>query len=248
MRNSNDNSANRGLNKAQKQNDNSSRIAYISQKTQRLAGALYALTRPFPADEPLRRQLRDQALNLLSSAHTLTEGTALKEADTGLPALLSQLQRQLAVAKDGSLISSMNFSVFCEEIQGFLGEIDELGAFPGPFINSDYFADSRDALSSGEGRNTPTLSSSSFSRSGAGRATSTNRPDKPSNGKLSAKDKRRQKILALFNQHEEITVGDVTEIINGYSTKTIQRDLKALVKTGELEKHGKRRWSSYTKA
>jgi len=240
MPNSNDKSANKAKNKAHMQNDNSSRIAYISQKTQRLAGALYALTRPFPATEPLRRQLRDQALDLLNSAHTLTEGTAIKEADTGLPALLSQLQRQLSVAKDGGLISAMNFSVFCEEIQGFLGEIDELGAFPGPFINSDYFADTAEALSSGEGRNTPTLSSSSFSRLGAA-AKSTDRADKPSNGKLSAKDKRREKILALFSEQEEITVGDVTEIVNGYSTKTIQRDLKALVKTGELEKHGKRR-------
>jgi hypothetical protein len=251
MENTNDKNSNKASNKAQNKNDNASKVVYISQKTQRLAGALYALTRPFPADEPLRRSLRDQALALISSAHTLAEGAPLRDTNAELPALLNQLVSQLAVARDGGLVSGMNFSVFHEEITNFVGEIGDIGAFPGPFLTTGYFDSLDKALSHGIERNTPAVSSSSLG--GTRQAVSADgahskNTNSSSGGKLSAKDKRRQKILNLFSDQQEITVNDVTDIVNGYSTKTIQRDLKALVKNGELEKHGKRRWSSYTKA
>jgi hypothetical protein len=231
------------------QNDNTTRIVYISQKTQRLASALYAITRVFPSEEPLRQTLRKQALSLVSSAHMVSDGTPDSESAVELPSLLNRLCSQLAVARDGGLISGMNFQVLREEINAFTDEIQEIGAFPGPHLDTSYFNNDGLNLEVGHkytGKASPTHSSS------LGERRSEN-SDKSSDGakkkaQLSAKDKRRQKILALFNDQSEITVNDVTDIVNGYSTKTIQRDLKALVKDGQLEKHGKRRWTSYTKA
>ena len=58
--------------------------------------------------------------------------------------------------------------------------------------------------------------------------------------------KRRQAILSLFTDLEEITITNVQEVVEGCSQKTMQRELKSMVDDGLLEKHGKRRWSSYT--
>lgn len=255
MQTTNDKTQNSATNSANSENDNTTRVAYISQKIQRLASALYAITRVFPADEPLRTRLREQALSLVSCAHMVSDGTPSDEHAAELPALLKRLSSQLMVARDGGLISGMNFSVLREEIGRFTGEVQELGAHPGPSLDASYFRDDMPALSSpdnkpehGYGGKASPVHSSYIGRDGVGSSSTGGQQKQSSSRQLSAKDKRRKKIMDLFKDQPEITVNDVTDVVNGYSTKTIQRDLKALVKAGELEKHGKRRWTSYTKA
>ncbi|MEX2515250.1 MAG: DeoR family transcriptional regulator [Candidatus Paceibacterota bacterium] len=230
------------------QNDNTTRVAYVSGKTQRLASALYAITRVFPSEEPLRGTLRRQALSLVSSAHMLADGTP-DETLLELSGLLKRLLSQLAVARDGGLISYMNFRVLREEIDTFITEVNDLGAFPGPHLDSGYFNNDLPTLQSGHEttRKASPRDSSSLGRDAAAGSGANTAGNSAKKAQLSTKDKRRQKILDLFNKTDEITVNDVTDVVNGYSTKTIQRDLKALVKIGQLEKHGKRRWTSYTK-
>lgn len=255
MQTTNDKTQNSANTSTNSENNNTTRVAYISQKTQRLAGALYAITRVFPPTEPLRHRLRDQALALISSAHMVSDGTPSEEHVAELPDLLKRLSSQLMVARDGGLISGMNYSVLREEIARFINEIKELGAYPGPSLDTAYFHNETPTLNTPDGqadhefgRKASPTESSSVSRDGMV-GSGQNRADSPDKKRqLSTKDKRRQKILDLFKTQPEITVNDVTEVVNGYSTKTIQRDLKALVKSGELEKHGKRRWTSYTKA
>lgn len=60
------------------------------------------------------------------------------------------------------------------------------------------------------------------------------------------RDDRRKIILALIKQKPELTVKDITKSIPGVSEKTIQRELLAMVGEGILEKHGERRWSTYS--
>lgn len=224
--------------------DINTQTAYIAQKTERLAGALYAVTRLFPESEPLRSRIRRQALTLVSAAHT----TASSEQNphTSIPLLLRRLRSQLKVARDGGLLSVMNFSVLNDEMADFISEAEEIGVIPETSLSSGYF-DSEISLPTvaSASRNTKTSDSSKINSSDAKAVNSDNTKDK---GKLSAKERRRKQIIELFDEQEEITINDVTEVINGYSTKTIQRDLKALVKSGQLEKHGKRRWSYYTRA
>lgn len=237
--------------------DTDSRVAYISQKAERMAGALYAVTRFFPADEPLRHSIRRRALSLVSSAHALNSNSQEINTDKSAPTLLTELRSQLRVARDGGLISPMNFSVLDDEISTFIQEVLEIGVFPGPSLGDEYFSEDR-LPSSGESRKTSSLQSSSLNSKGKritqphtesaeGSAGSSDGSTDTPTKELSAKERRRIKILELFDDKEEITVNDVTEVINGYSTKTIQRDLKALVEQGKIQKHGKRRWTYYTK-
>lgn len=250
MQKTHDKTQNSAKDSVNSQNDNTTRFSYVSQKTQRLASALYAITRSFPADEPLRTTLRNQALSLITTAHELPASDTNGSGGTRLPILLGQLRSQLAVAADGGLISAGNRGVLDEEISRFIDEIKDISAISGPHLDNGYFTDNttQPALSSGhteEGNTSPTGSSSLGERSGGSTATSNAKKLTPS-PQVSAKNKRRQKILDLFDDQDKITVNDVTDIISGYSTKTVQRDLKALVKEGVLEKHGKRRWTHYT--
>jgi len=222
------------------QKDMSAQATYLSQKCQRLASALYAVTRFLPTDEPLRDRLRSHALSLVESIHSPgTNGSGQAPID-----VLVRISNQLSVAKDGGLVSPMNYQILSEEINTLIDQLNSASAGPGPEINNDYLTvdkqlpdGSRNEIDAGSSNNMPakeTGSSDSDKTSG-------------STPGQSAKAKRRQKILDLFEETNEITVNDATEVINGYSTKTIQRDLKALVEAGKLEKHGKRRWTSYTR-
>lgn len=68
-------------------------------------------------------------------------------------------------------------------------------------------------------------------------------------GKVRVKHHERKKaILELLQNKEKINVKDATEVIQGCSEKTLQRELLSLVKQGVLKKEGERRWSTYSLA
>jgi hypothetical protein len=234
-----DNSDNNSPDKAVIENDNPPQALYVSQKCNRLASAIYAVTRFLADEEPLKTKLRNLALSLSETARR--PGKTSEYAN--LFDLLAQLQDKLTIARDGGLLSSMNHRILSQEITNLHDRLRENDLSFGPQINGDYFELEKQLQSASSGRNkSPAGSSKKVT------ADNTDKESDSSTTPTSAKERRRQKILDLFEDTDEITVNDVTEIINGYSTKTIQRDLKALVKSGKLQKHGKRRWTSYTKA
>jgi hypothetical protein len=59
---------------------------------------------------------------------------------------------------------------------------------------------------------------------------------------------RRNTILELLQSKAFVTVTDVTDAIEGCSSKTLQRELLSLVSEGILIKKGERRWSTYSLA
>jgi hypothetical protein len=223
------------------ENDTIPQAAYVSQKCSRLASALYAVTRFLADNEPLKTKVRNLALSLVESARNPGANTS---SNGGIYNILTQLRDQLTIARDGGLISSMNHHILTEEIDNLLNRLREEDLSFGPHVNADYL-DIKDRLSAGTHTRKETATGSSNSVDTA----DNQQESKQTSAKpKSAKQQRREKILGLFAEADEITVNDVTEVINGYSTKTIQRDLKALVESGKLEKHGKRRWTSYTRA
>jgi len=57
---------------------------------------------------------------------------------------------------------------------------------------------------------------------------------------------RRELILDLIRKSGTITVKDASNLIKGYSEKTLQRELVSLVSQGVLKREGERRWSKYS--
>ncbi|MFC1802122.1 winged helix-turn-helix domain-containing protein [Patescibacteria group bacterium] len=61
-----------------------------------------------------------------------------------------------------------------------------------------------------------------------------------------AKNSREFKILKIIKDREDVSIKDISKIIDECSEKTIQRQLNTLLKKGVLKKEGERRWSKYS--
>jgi DeoR-like helix-turn-helix domain len=57
---------------------------------------------------------------------------------------------------------------------------------------------------------------------------------------------RQDSILAIIKDKGTVFIKDISTVIRGVSEKTIQRELKRLVKEGKIRKTGNRRWTSYS--
>lgn len=57
---------------------------------------------------------------------------------------------------------------------------------------------------------------------------------------------RTSRIKTVLEAKPDATIKDLSDIITDVSTKTIQRDLNSLIETGEVIRHGERRWSRYS--
>lgn len=56
---------------------------------------------------------------------------------------------------------------------------------------------------------------------------------------------RVDRIKTVLEAKGEATIKDIAEVITDCSEKTIQRDLNSLIESGEVIRHGERRWSRY---
>ena len=62
---------------------------------------------------------------------------------------------------------------------------------------------------------------------------------------IAQKINRRNSILELVKDKNEVTIKDIASVISDCSEKTIQRELGVLVALGVLRKEGDKRWSKY---
>jgi len=66
-------------------------------------------------------------------------------------------------------------------------------------------------------------------------------------GQVSSIDNdRRDRIKVVLGAKGEATIKDIADIINDVSSKTIQRELNAMIEDNLVKRHGERRWSKYS--
>lgn len=94
----------------------------------------------------------------------------------------------------------------------------------------------------------PTTTSASLSSAASRQARSAPRGDISSQASVvyGTAPARSERIKTVLEAKGEATIKDIADVITDCSEKTIQRDLNALIKSGEVERHGERRWSRYT--
>lgn len=61
-----------------------------------------------------------------------------------------------------------------------------------------------------------------------------------------SKGNRREKIIEMIREKGRVSIGDITTAFPDISSKTVQRELLALVTGGVLKKEGDKRWSTYS--
>lgn len=64
----------------------------------------------------------------------------------------------------------------------------------------------------------------------------------------SSQKDRKEQIKNVLKEKGGVSIKDIASRISGTSEKSIQRDLNAMILSGEVQRHGERRWSVYSLA
>ena len=190
-------------------------------KGQRLATAIYFITGFFEEKEPLRWQLRTLSLDLV--------GDKVKDKFN----IVKEITALLSLAKDTNLVSDVNHNILTQELSKLEEEAKS------PFIKTFFDEMTREEMTLPQPERAEAIKDKSSKEPKELGAWS--RP--------SVKKKSRQSIIiGLLKRKKEIMIKDVLPLISGYSGKTIQRELLAMVSSGILKKIGEKRWSRYSLA
>ena len=221
-------------------------FVYLYKKTEKLVSALYLLSGFISDKEPIKWQMREEGVNLLSQSLCLSDRLSsermlayTKFISTGLK-FLSFLE----VSYSGGIISEMNYKVLKYEFEALIRTVE-----------------SRENISHAKGLIFPEhffeVQDDQPEQSAGLQKGQANMPDRMSvrktvesvkTNELKQKDKsnRQEVIIGLLKKDNNLGIKDFTFAIKGCSEKTIQRELVLLVSKGLIKKAGEKRWSRYS--
>ncbi len=192
-------------------------------KGQKIVAALYLVTNHLPDLDPLRNAIRTQAITLI----TQTDDTAV---------VSKNIIDLLHIAQYASLMSEQNVAILVKEITYFLNHYTSPahGIFGTLFdvppvdmsLSSSYRNASRMSFTSENVSKIPTKNHALHDN----------------------KNKRQEQILTFINDRKSAAIKDIATLFTDVSEKTIQRELGALVDSGQITKRGSKRWSIYLSA
>jgi hypothetical protein len=223
------------------------RRVYIYKKAERLAKAIHLVSPAFRTAVALRDRMDAVAVGLVDAA-ILPPSAARDSMSRELLALSSVL----SIGRVGGLLSAMNADLIAREAQQLLQEI---ATYEEPRLFLDEVPSlAQLAKEVGAERTLGTMYR-------APETVRESRPEKPKSAALSKgqfigqvkdiKDKtsdRRDAIISILNSKGPSYIKDISMLIRDVSEKTIQRELQALIDTGQILKTGERRWTMYSVA
>jgi hypothetical protein len=223
-------------------------FVFIFKKTEKIVAAIYLVTNLIKDTEPMKWELRELAVELLSASLALNRSDSV-DKNASVQSILSatlELVTDIGVSRLSGLISEMNASILSREIEIIADALRERvvrDTARAGYVLSDSFFKTDESL--------PTPESSKSDQSGG---SADKRHDKHNDrnnlvNKQTVKDKkgsRQAAILSLLGKKSGLTIKDFTNVVPGVSEKTIQRELTELVEKGVVTKEGDRRWSKYS--
>ncbi|MEX0934131.1 MAG: hypothetical protein WD003_02680 [Candidatus Paceibacterota bacterium] len=254
---------------------NDANLLLVNKKTERLSEAVYMVTELFDDHEPLKWELRKKIVQLMSfitELSSLSEVYDTHNLHKRIQGALSEILFPLELAMQSRLISSMNFSILRDEFTS-LGDV--LGehqreiftqndvSFPDNFFSYEEDLSLRNreerhpVQAEKEDKETmhpSTSDSSSIIKDKKDPVKAKNIKDIKSEKKVSfttttrpleKKTGRRTAIIQLLKAKGELTIKEISSVVDGWSEKTIQRELMSLIDKGEVVREGERRWSTY---
>lgn len=238
-------------------------FVFLCKKTEKISSALYLLTNLMPDSEPIKWNLRNLSLKLLSYVVSLKNGLGNDKEQYGekIRSCNLEITSLLEVAMYGNLLSGMNVSIVKRELFALLSHIEKPRPFKKnhtPFIEDTFFNISSEE-SSPLGDKTQIRTDVSSSRTNFPQSIKDNFSHLSGVGKIPAhlkefgpiavkKNQRKSIIIGLIKRKKQIMIKDVAGALGNWSEKTIQRELSALVQEGVLKRVGERRWSKYSLA
>jgi DNA-binding transcriptional ArsR family regulator len=215
----------------------------ILKRTSKVLEALFYVSEAIPRDEKLRDKIRSKALDFFTDAVTLFKQNNVHKRQDVLEgvvhlAALLETARMLGFISPGSVVLVVSVLTLLSDqltqLRGVSGEEE---------ILKDIYKGHHKSADGGEQGTKMSLKQRSLSY-------------KPVRAKSKGlfkialvKEKiaaRRTAVLDFVKDKQRVTVKDIQEVVKGFSQKTLQRELLALVASGVLKKEGERRWSVYS--
>jgi len=218
-------------------------------KTEKILAALYLVTNFLSSDEPLRWQLREIGLSILSNVMSLKDALPSQKdfLCNAIKTAVFEMISLLEIAHFAGFISKMNFEILKKELIFLLDSISNTKNSLESFIlPNDFFTDGDvsmpQALISKNIKDKKNITPKAIDFKGQ-----TTQKTTKQYGRVEVKKSTRQEaILDILKKKKEIMVKDVSAVISDCSEKTLQRELLAMVAQGILKKEGERRWSKYS--
>lgn len=231
----------------------------LMDKVQRLTGALYRVTDLLSDKEPLKWSLREKAVLLMNNMMSVMSSTAgLRDKNVvfdEIKNLISQIEKILELTSIGTYTTNFNFDVLRKEYGNIQlaieGEKELLMAEP-KFLLGEALVVAKEEEALAE--NVITDITDKEVKIEDKRHIGQQLPKKETEKKVvrviinNGGNSRSQKILDFLKQGGNKTVKEVSAILGGVSEKTAQRDLLALVASGQLFAKGEKRWRTYSVA
>lgn len=224
------------------------RRVYIYKKAERLAKAIHLVSPAFQNSPALRDRMDQIAIGLVDAAILPPQA-----AKTSLSRELLALSSVLSIARTGGLLSSMNADLIGREAHQLLQEV---AAYEEPRLFLDDAPSlaelAKDMPSDRVSRPAPRVLQD-LVRDVMTPPTQSRKEvvHTPSHKGQTIKDKnqdRRSAIRSVLESKGPSYIKDISTVIRDVSEKTIQRELQAMVDSGEVIKSGERRWTTYAVA
>ena len=223
---------------------------YIFKKTEKVTAALYLITNLVSDSEPIKWQIRQKSLKILSDILSLKRlsVTQAKGVINDLLAHVSEIISLIKIASISNHISAMNHGVMYKELVLLLNNLDSLNSesFSGGnlMLPQDFFNVPEPIFQQTVQPSVSVFSKGQYKTNVAVKDNSSQQVEMPN--KDTIKDNRRETIIRLLKLGKPLGIKDFSVEIKGCSEKTIQRELIDMVEKGVLKKTGERRWSVYS--
>lgn len=212
---------------------------YIFKKTEKIVSVVFYVSNSLETDSKYApivedilsaaRDTHDAFLKTLEVRAHVAEDALRNAAHT-----LIKLDSKLRVATTLRFISNEVLVVIVNEIDSVLRGLNKYLIQTTAFDDLDY----RVAPLPAAGTTT--------NKSLKSHSTQSNNFSKTSINDNSSESDRRERIKVVLQAKGEATIKDITDIISDVSSKTIQRELNAMIEDNIVQRQGERRWSKYS--
>jgi len=206
-------------------------------RVQKLTEALYRVTELFPDKEPLKWQLRNNAVEILDFLLLIENKEIFNPGN--IFDLFRKMNYLLQLASSSStFISNINFEVLRREYLILIEEINKIQVPKEITSPKDLLVISNGQPSISNGHSNGHKENKENNKDLArGRATAEGQP-------FLIKDREKQ-ILAIIKPSEWKTIREIAVSLPDISVKNVQRGLLDMVEAGILRKEGNKRWRKY---
>lgn len=235
-------------------------VFFIYKKIEKIVAALYLVTTILEDKEPIKWDIRQKSLELLSFNLHLRD-SFISERNRILPVirdLSDTILSYLSISYISGLISEMNFSILKKEISFSSTFVSETLNKEKRLLASDFFSvdipkDNEKILNGNikdnfqhKGQYFGSQKDIEVTVSASQKWKGIQNQNRQASSVVAKKSDRKNNIIEIIRVKKEVTIKDVSSIIKDCSEKTIQRELLSLVRGGVLKKEGERRWSVYS--